>query len=171
MFEGSSGIVKYCIVLGACAAWFGQAAAEPPPGLDSVLLGTVYGSSKGSAEEIDLSSFANVRQAIEAACARLNSTSPHRVDESTYLVTCRVIEAKSIAFDLVLKGFDPSAPGVESFMQTARPILERSICRNPDVSALGNLGLSLSYLYRMGSTPVLTIFIKPGQCVPGKIAR
>lgn len=135
------------------------------PALDSLLLGTVYGKSSRSGSGLDLRAAGNVRQRVEQACARLNSTAPHQIDESTYLVSCRVMGAKEVSFDLVLKGFDPQSPGVASFMESAKPILEKSICRNPDVSALGKQGISLVYSYRIRDTQVLTLSVKPEQCV------
>lgn len=113
----------------------------------------------------------DLRLRVEQACARLNRAAPHKIDEVTYLMGCRLLSDQEISFDLVLKGFDAKAPGVSSFMESAKPILEKSICRNPDVFALGAEGIALQYRYRIRATPVLSLNVVPGQCRAPSEAR
>lgn len=151
----------------------GGLAIGAPFSLDSLLLGTVYGMpvQPRNSGSPDLKGQGDLRLRVEQACARLNRTAPHEIDEVTYLMGCRLLRDKEVAFDLVLKGFDPKSPGVASFMESAKPILEKSICRNPDVLALGAEGIALRYTYRIRSTPVLNLNIGPGQCSATPEAR
>ena len=49
-------------------------------------------------------------------------------------------------------------------MASARPILERGICRNPDVPVLGKLGVTLDYRYMVGRELLVVLHVPPGRC-------
>ncbi|XQM39328.1 hypothetical protein DFLDMN_006221 (plasmid) [Cupriavidus sp. H19C3] len=86
-------------------------------------------------------------------------------------MSCSLQEGNEVSFDLAIKGYDAKSPGVGSFMESAKPILEKSICRNPDVFTLGIEGISLRYTYRMRAIPVLSLTVVPGQCAATPHAR
>ena len=67
--------------------------------------------------------------------------------------------------NLKVSGVDATRDGTREYMASAKPILERGICRNPDVPVLGKLGVTLLYHYTAGRQSLVRLNIAPDQCV------
>ena len=141
-------------------------AAPPLSGLASLLLGTVRGKPSGMSGVTRLTARDAERQ-LGMACAELARAAPLVLDESTRLTGCAVRAGKVVEFHLQVTGVDPRREDTKSFMVSARPILERGICRNPDVPVLGKLGVTLDYRYMAGQEPLVTLHVPPGRCMEG----
>ncbi len=102
---------------------------------------------------------------LKAACLELTRAGPFALDGATRLEGCSVAPGKRVVFRLSLAGVDATREGTVAFMASARPILERGICRNPDVPVLGRLGVTLNYRYMgIGELPVGEVTIAPNRC-------
>lgn len=141
-------------------------AAPPLSGLASLLLGTVRGKPSGMSGVTRLTARDAQRQ-LGMACAELARAAPLVLDESTRLAGCAVRAGKVVEFHLQVTGVDPRREDTKSFMVSARPILERGICRNPDVPVLGKLGVTLDYRYMAGPEPLVILHVPPGRCAEG----
>jgi len=141
-------------------------AAPPLSELASLLLGTVRGKPSGMSGVTRLTARDAERQ-LGMACAELARMAPMVLDDSTRLAGCAVRAGKIVEFHLQVSGVDPRREDTRNFMISARPILERGICRNPDVPVLGKLGVTLDYRYMAGQEPLVTLHVPPGRCTEG----
>lgn len=145
-------------------------AASPPSfaapalsGLASLLLGTVRGKPSGMAGVTRLTARDAERQ-LGIACAELARATPIVLDSSTRLTGCATRPGKIVEFHLQVTGVEPKREDTKAFMVSARPILERGVCRNPDVPVLGKLGVTLDYRYTAGQEPLVVLHVPPGRC-------
>ncbi len=138
-------------------------AAAPLSELASLLLGTVRGKPSGMSGVTRLTARDAERQ-LGMACKELARATPMVLDESTRLVGCTARTGNVVEFHRQVTGVDPRREDTKSFMVSARPILERGICRNPDVPVLGKLGVTLDYRYMAGQEPLVTLHVPPGRC-------
>ncbi|CAG9183218.1 hypothetical protein LMG23992_04931 [Cupriavidus laharis] len=138
-------------------------AAPPLSELASLLLGTVRGKPGGMSGVTRLTARDAERQ-LGLACAELARAAPVVLDDSTRLTGCAVRPGKVVEFRLQVTGVDPRREDTKGFMVSARPILERGICRNPDVPVLGKLGVTLDYRYMAGEEPLVVLHVPPGRC-------
>jgi hypothetical protein len=98
------------------------------------------------------------------AFAELARATPLALDESTRLAGCAVRPGKVVEFHLQVTGVDPRRDDTKSIMASARPILERGVCRNPDVPVLGKLGVTLDFRYMAGQELLVMLHVPPGRC-------
>jgi hypothetical protein len=138
-------------------------AAPPLSELANLLLGTVRGKPSGMSGVTRLTARDAERQ-LGMACAELARAAPLALDDSTRLTGCAARAGKVVEFHLQVTGVDPRREDTKSFMVSARPILERGICRNPDVPVLGKLGVTLDYRYMAGQEPLVVLHVPPGRC-------
>ncbi|CAG9175690.1 hypothetical protein LMG23994_03163 [Cupriavidus pinatubonensis] len=138
-------------------------AAPTLSGLASLLLGTVRGKPSGMAGVTRLTARDAERQ-LGLACAELARATPIVLDSSTRLTGCATRPGKIVEFHLQVTGVEPTREDTKAFMVSARPILERGVCRNPDVPVLGKLGVTLDYRYAAGQEPLVVLHIPPGRC-------
>ncbi|WER48434.1 hypothetical protein CupriaWKF_27005 [Cupriavidus sp. WKF15] len=141
-------------------------AAPPLSGLANLLLGTVRGKPSGMSGVTRLTARDAERQ-LGIACAELARAAPVVLDDSTRLIGCAARPGKVVEFHLQVTGVDPRREDTRNFMASARPILERGICRNPDVPVLGKLGVTLDYRYLAGPEPLVILHVPPGRCTEG----
>ncbi|WP_373460984.1 hypothetical protein, partial [Cupriavidus pinatubonensis] len=107
-------------------------AAQPLSDLARLLLGTVSGKPSGMSGVTRLTARDAERQ-LSLACSELARSAPIVLDNSTRLTGCAVRPGKVVEFQLKVSGVDPRRDDTKKFMAFVRPILERGICRNPDV--------------------------------------
>ncbi|SOZ38384.1 hypothetical protein [Cupriavidus neocaledonicus] len=140
-------------------------AAMPPPlsELATLLLGTVRGKPTGMRGVTRLTTGDADRQ-LRLACQELMRAGPVDLDDTTRFDGCVARPGKIVDFHLKVSGIDASRDDTRDFMATAKPILERGICRNPDVPVLGKLGIRLRYHYAAGPKPLVLLDIPPDQC-------
>jgi len=141
----------------------GTYAAPQLSPLATLLLGTVRGKPTGMAGVTRLTSGDADRQ-LAMACAELVRAGPVNLDDTTRFDGCTVRPGKVVEFRLHVKGVDPARDGTREFMARVKPILERGICRNPDVPVLGKLGVTLLYRYFASKDTLVLLDIAPGQC-------
>lgn len=129
-------------------------------------MGVVQGRPAGPAALARLTSGnRNPDEALKAACAEITHQAPLILDTTTRLDSCRGETGKRVVFHLNLVHFDGAREGTAAFMQNARPVLVRGICRNPDVVMLGRTGVTLVFRYAgIGNRPVGDLTIAPGAC-------
>ncbi|MDW3681492.1 hypothetical protein RA280_06970 [Cupriavidus sp. CV2] len=147
------------------------AQANAPASLSTLarlLLGTVDGRSTGMSGVTRLTGgVASSDAELNTACQELTRAGPFTLDAATRLEGCSVAPGKRVQFRLSLVGVDASREGTVAFMASARPVLERGICRNPDVPVLGRLGVTLNYRYAgIGNQPLGEVTITPDRCGP-----
>lgn len=137
----------------------------PPPlsELATLLLGTVRGKPTGMHGVTRLTTGDADRQ-LRLACQELMRAGPMNLDDTTRFDGCVARPGKIVDFHLKVSGVDASRDDTRDFMATAKPILERGICRNPDVPVLGKLGIRLRYHYAAGQKPLVLLDIPPEQC-------
>ena len=138
-------------------------AAQPLSDLARLLLGTVSGKPSGMSGVTRLTARDAERQ-LSLACSELARSAPIVLDNSTRLTGCAVRPGKVVEFQLKVSGVDPRRDDTKKFMAFVRPILERGICRNPDVPLLGKLGVTLDYRYLVGQEPLVALHIFPDRC-------
>lgn len=146
-------------------------AAAAPASLSTLarlLLGTVDGRSTGMSGVTRLTGgVASSDAELNRACQELTRAGPFTLDAATRLEGCSVSPGKRVQFRLSLVGVDATREGTVAFMASARPVLERGICRNPDVPVLGQLGVTLNYRYAgIGNRPLGEVTITPDRCGP-----
>ncbi len=139
-------------------------AAPPLSELANLLLGTVRGKPSGMSGVTRLTTRDAERQ-LGMACAELARAAPVVLDDSTRLAGCAVRAGKVVEFRLQVTGVDARREDTKSFMVSARPILERGICRNSDVPLLGKLGVTLDYRYMAGQELLVVLHVPPGRCL------
>lgn len=134
--------------------------------LARLLLGTVDGRSTGMSGVTRLTGgLASSDTELNTACQELTRAGPFTLDAATRLEGCSVSPGKRVQFHLNLVGVDATREGTMAFMASARPVLERGICRNPDVPVLGQLGVTLNYRYSgIGNRPLGDVTITPDRC-------
>ena len=145
------------------------AQANAPASLSTLarlLLGTVDGRSTGMSGVTRLTgSVASSDAELNTACQELTRAGPFTLDAATRLEGCSVSPGKRVQFRLSLVGVDATREGTVAFMASARPVLERGICRNPDVPVLGQLGVTLNYRYAgIGNRALGEVTITPDRC-------
>ncbi|CAQ71783.1 conserved hypothetical protein; putative exported protein [Cupriavidus taiwanensis LMG 19424] len=138
-------------------------AAPPLSELATLLLGTVRGKPTGMHGVTRLTTGDADRQ-LRLACQELMRAGPVDLDDTTRFDGCVARPGKIVDFHLKVSGIDASRDDTRDFMATAKPILERGICRNPDVPVLGKLGIRLRYHYAAGQKPLVLLDIPPDQC-------
>ncbi|AGW93781.1 MULTISPECIES: hypothetical protein [Cupriavidus] len=140
--------------------------AEPSQlsGLATLLLGTVRGKPTGMTGVTRLTAGDAERQ-LRMACQELKRAGPVDLDDSTRFDGCVTRPGKIVEFQLKVSGVDASREDTREFMASAKPILERGICRNPDVPVLGKLGVTLHYHYVAGRQSLVLLDIPPDHCV------
>ncbi|BDB27196.1 hypothetical protein Tamer19_64010 [Cupriavidus sp. TA19] len=144
-------------------------AATPAPspqlsGLATLLLGTVRGKPTGMTGVTRLTAGDADRQ-LRMACQELMRAGPLDLDDTTRFDGCVVRPGKIVEFQLKVSGVDATRDGTREYMASAKPILERGICRNPDVPVLGKLGVTLLYHYTAGRQSLVRLDIAPDQCL------
>lgn len=136
--------------------------------LARLLLGTVDGKSTGMSGVTRLTGgIASSDAELNTACRELTRAGPFTLDAATRFEGCSVSPGKRVLFRLSLLGVDATREGTVAFMASARPVLERGICRNADVPVLGRLGVTLNYRYTgIGGQPLGEVTIAPDRCGP-----
>ncbi|SPR99991.1 hypothetical protein [Cupriavidus taiwanensis] len=139
--------------------------AAPPQlsELATLLLGTVRGKPTGMHGVTRLTTGDADRQ-LRLACQELMRAGPVDLDDTTRFYGCVARPGKIVDFHLKVSGIDANRDDTRDFMATAKPILERGICRNPDVPVLGKLGIRLRYHYAAGQKQLVLLDIPPEQC-------
>ncbi|MCO4889780.1 hypothetical protein MKD50_10400 [Cupriavidus sp. WGtm5] len=145
------------------AARAATVAAPPLSELATLLLGTVRGKPTGMHGVTRLTTGDADRQ-LRLACQELMRAGPIDLDDTTRFDGCVARPGKIVDFHLKVSGVDAGRDDTRAFMATAKPILERGICRNPDVPVLGKLGIRLRYHYAVGQKPLVLLDIPPEQC-------
>ncbi|WP_354686185.1 hypothetical protein [Cupriavidus necator] len=134
-------------------------------GLATLLLGTVRGKPTGMTGVTRLTA-ADADRQLRLACQELMRAGPVDLDDTTRFDGCVTKPGKVVEFQLKVSGVDASRDGTREFMASAKPILERGICRNPDVPVLGKLGVTLLYHYVAGRQSLVMLDIPPNRCLP-----
>ncbi|AMR81318.1 hypothetical protein A2G96_26310 [Cupriavidus nantongensis] len=145
------------------AATVSPSPLPPLSELATLLLGTVRGKPTGMHGVTRLTTGDADRQ-LRLACQELMRAGPVDLDDTTRFDGCVARPGKIVDFHLKVSGIDASRDDTRDFMATAKPILERGICRNPDVPVLGKLGIRLRYHYAAGQKPLVLLDIPPEQC-------
>ncbi|TDF66791.1 hypothetical protein E1J61_05770 [Cupriavidus sp. L7L] len=146
------------------------APAAPPvegqqlSGLATLLLGTVRGKPTGMTGVTRLTA-GNADRELRMACQELMRAGPLDLDDTTRFEGCVTRPGKIVEFQLKVSGVDATRDGTREYMASAKPILERGICRNPDVPVLGKLGVTLLYHYTAGRQSLVRLNIAPDQCL------
>jgi hypothetical protein len=141
------------------------AAAYPQlSGLATLLLGTVRGKPTGMNGVTRLTS-GDADRELRTACQELTRAGPVDLDDTTRFDGCVTRPGKIVEFHLKVWGVDATRDDTRDFMAAAKPILERGICRNPDVPVLGKLGVRLRYHYAAGQKQLVLLDIPPDQCL------
>ncbi|KAF7961822.1 hypothetical protein AWV80_39810 [Cupriavidus sp. UYMU48A] len=141
-------------------------AAPPLSELAGLLLGTVRGKPGGMTGMSGVTRLTarDAERQLSMACAELARVTPVVLDESTRLTGCVSRPGKIVEFRLDVTGVEAQREDTKAFMLSARPILERGICRNPDVPILGKLGVTLNYRYLAGQELLVLLHVPPGRC-------
>ncbi|MDQ0138586.1 hypothetical protein [Cupriavidus necator] len=149
----------------AVPATLAATVATPAPlsGLATLLLGTVRGKPTGMTGVTRLTT-GDADRELRLACQELMRAGPVELDDTTRFDGCVARPGKIVEFHLKVSGVDASRDDTREFMATAKPILERGICRNPDVPVLGKLGVRLRYHYVAGQKQLVLLDIPPDQC-------
>lgn len=149
----------------AIAATLAAPPARSPQlsGLAALLLGTVRGKPTGMNGVTRLTA-GDVDRQLHLACQELMRAGPVDLDDTTRFVGCVTRPGKIVEFHLKVSGVDATRDDTREFMVSAKPILERGICRNPDVPVLGKLGVTLRYHYVAGQKQLVLLDIPPDQC-------
>ncbi|MBP0623269.1 hypothetical protein J8I82_25535 [Cupriavidus sp. LEh25] len=151
--------------LAATAALAAPPAQSPQlSGLATLLLGTVRGKPTGMTGVTRLTA-GNADRELRMACQELMRAGPLDLDDTTRLDGCVTRPGKIVEFQLKVSGVDATRDGTREYMASAKPILERGICRNPDVPVLGKLGVTLLYHYTAGRQSLVRLNIAPDQCL------
>lgn len=151
--------------LAVSAALAATPVTSPPlSGLATLLLGTVRGKPTGMTGVTRLTT-GNADRELRLACQELMRAGPVDLDDTTRFDGCVTRPGKIVEFQLKVSGVDATREGTREFMATAKPILERGICRNPDVPVLGKLGVRLRYHYMAGQKSLVLLDIPPEQCL------
>ncbi|WP_455287369.1 hypothetical protein [Cupriavidus necator] len=150
----------------AAPAAMAAAPAEPAQlsGLATLLLGTVRGKPTGMTGVTRLTS-GDADRELRQACQELKRIGPVDLDDTTRFDGCVTRPGKVVEFQLKVSGVDASRDGTREYMATAKPILVRGICRNPDVPVLGKLGVTLLYHYVAGRQSLVLLDIPPDHCL------
>ncbi|WP_316153812.1 hypothetical protein [Cupriavidus sp. BIC8F] len=156
-------------LLAAPLALSATLAAPPAPspqlsGLAMLLLGTVRGKPTGMNGVTRLTT-GDVDRELRMACQELMRAGPLDLDDTTRFDGCVTRPGKIVEFQLKVSGVDAARDDTREFMARAKPILERGICRNPDVPVLGKLGVRLRYHYVAGQKSLVLLDIPPDQCL------
>jgi hypothetical protein len=133
-------------------------------GLATLLLGTVRGKPTGMNGVTRLTA-GDADRELRLACQELMRAGPVDLDNTTRFEGCVTRPGKIVEFHLKVSGVDAARDGTREFMASAKPILERGICRNPDVPVLGKLGVRLRYHYVAGQKPLVSLDIPPDRCL------
>ncbi|WP_432260574.1 hypothetical protein [Cupriavidus sp. TMH.W2] len=133
-------------------------------GLATLLLGTVRGKPTGMNGVTRLTAGDADRQ-LRLACQELMRAGPVDLDDTTRFDGCVTRPGKIVEFHLKVSGVDATRDDTRAFMASVKPILERGICRNPDVPVLGKLGVRLRYHYVAEQKQLVLLDIPPDQCL------